>query len=355
MSPLAWTLAILGAPLLAIGAIALRLRAKERRRRSLLAEVEADLEKAGAAPLGRGHFRLGGRVVKVECSTNPLFSPRFTWRLAAYSETFHEFELRRGAPMPPEFEAFKPLLAAYDSAGKMFVECYAAGTRSAAGFVEDLRTLARLAALPISRTWRGGIFTIREGFERDVPAFHWRRDQRRKLPKDAHRWCVSYWQGDAYLNGGLVRLLHDLAGPARRFYFNLQPELDFLDHAYGPDPRHRPPLVETDSETLPVAADHYLDGEFMLSFFAANETPAGMVGASRYELHDRSIAVLPSVRFYARRLLDFEASWFGGEVEILSLEPLPVRETLAEVAAELGAQVMEIDRRFHKRIVVPRD
>jgi hypothetical protein len=355
MPALVAVLILLGLPLIAIAVVVLRLCAKQRLRAGFLESLDADLGLAGAERIGRGHYRLDGRVVRVQCSTNPLFSRDFTWRLSAYSDTFHEFELRPDSPVPSEFEAFKPLLAGMHSAGKMFVECYAAGPRPAAGFLETLRLLAKLAALPVAKTWRGGVFTIREGFERDVPPFHWRHDQRRKLPKETRRWCVSCWQGDAYLNGGLVRLLHALAAPARKFYFTLQPELDFLDHAYGPDPRHRPPLVEADSETLPVAADHYLDGEFMLSFFAGADPPAGVVGATRYEVHDRSLGELPRVRFYARRLLDFEAAWYGGEVEILSLEALPLRETLATVAAEFGAQVLEIDRRFHKRLVVPRE
>ena len=55
----------------------------------------------------------------------------------------------------------------------------------------------------------------------------------------------------------------------------------------------------------------------------------------------------------ARRLYDDEFSWFSGEYEIISVMPLDVRGTISRIATEIGAQVMDIDRRFHKRLVVP--
>jgi hypothetical protein len=95
----------------------LRLRAKERRLDAYLAEAREDLRAAGAEPLGEGFFRWNDRAGKVEGSTNPLFGRGFSVRVAAWSDTIHEVELRRGRPVPAEFERFKPLLQRWDSAG----------------------------------------------------------------------------------------------------------------------------------------------------------------------------------------------------------------------------------------------
>jgi hypothetical protein len=73
----------------------------------------------------------------------------------------------------------------------------------------------------------------------------------------------------------------------------------------------------------------------------------------KIQFHDAAIKALRKCDFYARRLYDDEFSWFSGEYEIVSAYPLDVRCVLAKIATEIGAQVMDIDRRFHKRIVVP--
>lgn len=354
MLPLIALVLMVGLPLLATAVVMLRIRAKERGRDSRLEALAADLRQRGAEPLGDGHYRLKGRVVKVECSTNPLFSSAFTWRLSAYSNTVHEFELKRGKPVAPEFEAFMPLLERWDSAGKMFVECYAAGPSL---HLDDLQKLQELAALPLSKSCRGGTFTIREGFERDVPQWHWRHDQRRSLIQGTQRWCVSYWKGDPYLNPGLLRLFEELAAGNRMFYLSDAEDLSFLEHAFDRrDFGCWGALVEVKSPVVALAADLHLDGAFMGGLFAADDLPPGFDGKiPRYRFHDEALRAVRWVRFYVRRLMDGEASWYGGEYEILSLQPLDVRGAVAKVAAEFGAQVMELDRRFHKRIVVPLD
>ncbi len=180
-------------PALIGAAIALRLRAKGRRLEAYLAAVREDLRAAGAEPLGEGFFRWNGRGGKIEASTNPLFGAGFTVRLAAWSGTIHEMELRRGRPVPAEFEAFKPLLQRWDSAGKMYIDCYAAGVTSDPKVSADFKTLIDLSTLPLSKPCRGGIFTYREGFEEKVPQWHWRHDQRPRLPRTpgSSRCCGS--------------------------------------------------------------------------------------------------------------------------------------------------------------------
>src|SRR6185436_11846842 len=105
---------------------------------------------------------------------------------------------------------------------------------------------------------------------------------------------------------------------------------------------------------LPVAADLHSDGEFFGGLLVARELPPGFEKKlPRIRFHDAAINAFRKVDFYARRLYDDEFSWFSGEYEIVSVAPLDVRGALSRIATEIGAQVMDIDRRFHKRIVVP--
>ena len=76
-----------------------------------------------------------------------------------------------------------------------------------------------------------------------------------------------------------------------------------------------------------------------------------LIGAG--DLGAQAIQAFRKCDFYARRLFDDEFCWFSGEYEIVSAAPLDVRGTIARIASEIGAQVMDIDRRFHKRLVVP--
>lgn len=351
---LAVILLIVGLPAAVFGIVALRLRAKERARDAYLRAVTDRLRAAGFEPQGYGIYRTGGRTVKVEAGTNPLFLKPLSVRLAAYSPTVHEFELKRGRPVDPAFEPFRPLLRRWGSAGKMHVECYAAGVTTDPDVTEDLRHLLRLAELPLSQTWSGGIFTVREGFEEKVPQWHWRHDQRPRLPPGARRWCVSCWHGDPYLNGGLVRLFDALAGGKRRFYISDSEDLGFLDYAFGRKGiAIHGTLVELTDSTLALAADRYLDGQFFGGLLVADEIPPGWEDVKRYRFHDRAVDVLGQVDFYVRRLFDEEFAWYSGEYEIMSARPLEVRAALDKVAAEMGAQVLPIDRRFNKRIVAP--
>jgi hypothetical protein len=106
---------------------------------------------------------------------------------------------------------------------------------------------------------------------------------------------------------------------------------------------------------MPVAADLLTDGEFFGGLLVAKELPPGFESEQmpKVRFHDAAIKALRKCDFYARRLFDDEFAWYSGEYEIVSATPLDVRGVLAKVAAEVGGQVMDIDRRFHKRIVVP--
>jgi hypothetical protein len=349
-------LILVGLPALVAGALWLRLRAKEKLRDAYLDAARDDLRAAGAEPLGDGYFRWNGRGGKIEASTNPLLGRGLSVRLAAWSDTIHEFELHRGKPVPAEFERFKPLLSRWDSAGKMFIDCYAAGVTSDPHVSGDFKTLLELSALPLSKTWRGGTFTYREGFEAKVPQWHWRHDQRPKLPKDVNRFCFSYWQDGPLLNPVILRVLWELAGGGRKFFITNTEDLRFLDYGFG---RREiacwGALVELMKPEMPVAADLHTDGEFFGGLLVAKDVPPGfeMEQMPKIQFHDAAIKALRKCDFYARRLYDDEFSWFSGEYEIVSTYPLDVRGVLFKVAEEMGAQVMDIDRRFHKRLVVP--
>ena len=356
--PLAVTvlLALFVVPGLAGLVVWLRLRAKEKLLEGFLVEAREDLRGAGAEPLGEGFFRWNGRAGKVEASTNPLFGRGFSVRVAAWSDTIHEFELKRGRPVPAEVVQFKPLLERWDSAGKMFTECYAAGVTDDPRVSATFRSLLELSAAPLSKTWRGGTFTYREGFEPNVPQWHWRHDQRPRLPKDVKRYCYSYWQDGPLLNPVVMRVLWELSAASRRFFITPTQDLRFLEYGFSRSDLARwGALVELMKPDMPVAADLLTDGEFFGGLLAAKEPPSGFESEQmpKVQFHEAAIKVLRTCDFYARRLFDDECSWFSGEIEIVSAAPLDVRGVLAKVATEVGGQVMEIDRRFHKRIVVP--
>ncbi len=333
-----------------------QLKAKEKRLARYLEEARDELKSAGAEPLGDGLYRWNDRAGKIDASTNPLFRRGFSVRVASWSDTIHEVELQRGRPVPAEFERFKPLLERWDSAGKMVTECYAAGVTEDPRLSSTFRTLLDLSTLPLSKTWRGGTFTYREGFEDKVPQWHWRHDQRPKLPKDLKRYCFSYWQDSPLLNPVLLRVLWELSGSSHRYFITPVEDLRFLEFGFGRrEMACWGALVELMKPDMPVAADLLTDGEFFGGLLAAKELPPGFESEQmpKVQYHDAAIKVLRKVDFYARRLFDDEFAWFSGEYEIVSTSTLDVRGVLAKVAAEVGGQVMDIDRRFHKRIVVP--
>lgn len=349
-------LVLVGAPALVLAAVWLRLRFKEKHRDAYLDAVRRDLESSGVESLGGGMFRRGARAGKVEASTNPLFGRGFTVRVSAWSGTIHEVELQRGRAVPAEFDPFRPLLDRWESAGKMFTECYAAGVTEDPHVAGTFSSLLELSTLPVSKAYRGGTFTYREGFERDVPQWHWRHDQRPRLPKEVRRACFSYWQDGPLLNPIIMRVLWDLAGGNRKFFITHVRNLNFLEYGFEPQgvERHGS-LIELLHPDMPVAADLLTDGEFFSGMLVGRTIPAGFESDQlpRYRFHDVAAQTMPRCDFYARRLYDDEFSWFSGEYEIVSAGPLDLRGTVLKVAAEIGAQVMEIDRRFHKRIVVP--
>lgn len=346
---------LVGLPAAVIGVVWLRLRSKEKIRDAYLDAVREDLRAAGAEPMDGNAYRWNGRAGKVEASTNPLFGPGITVRLAAWSDTVHEFELKRGKPVAPEFESYAPLLSKWETAGKMFVECYAAGITTDPRVSADLKALLGLSAQPLSKTFSGGTFTYREGFEANVPQWHWRHDQRPRLPKDVKRYCFSYWQEGPLLNAVLLRVLWELAGDRRKFFITDVEDLAFLEHGFGAQVlKPAGTLVELSRSEVPLAADLHSDGEFFGGLLVAKDVPPGFEERlPRIGFHEAAIKAFRKVDFYSRRLYDDEFAWFSGEYEIVSSAPIDVRGTLSRIATEIGAQVMDIDRRFHKRIVVP--
>jgi hypothetical protein len=343
-------------PAAAILAVWVRLKWKERAMTAFSGEVQNVLTGSGWEPLGHGRYHRKRQNFKFELSTNPLLARGFTLRLAAGSSTLHDFELRRGMPVPEEFRAYAPLLERWASAGKMFTDCYAAGVVDRPPPAEDIERLAGLAEQPLERTFRGGTFTIREGFEKNVPQWHWRHDQRPKLPREARRFCVSYWTGSPLLNPPLVRLFTLLAEGQPMHYLSDAGDLSCLADAFGRQGiARRGALVELSNPAMPVAADLHLDGGFFGGLLVAKEPPGGFEagGMPRRLFHDAALKVMGRCVLYARRLWDDEFSWYSGEYEIVSTSPLDVRGTVAKLASEMGSQVLDIDRRFNKRIVQP--
>jgi hypothetical protein len=337
----------------------LRYRAKIRRMDRFYWEVQNSIRDAGFEPLGEGWLKKEQKAVRFTLHPNPLFRKGYTVRIGAFSDTLHEFELRRGRPVPPEFASFSPLLERWESCGKHDIECWAAKVTERGDVGPDAAKLWELARRPLSREHRGGTITFREGFESDCPQNHWRHDLRAKLPKNVRRFCVSYWQDGPLLTPPLARFLYDLAGESRKFVLSDTDDLRFLEYSFERrDIACWGALLELGKPELLAAADQHTDGGFFGGFFAARELPPGFEeegGIPKFRFHEAALKVYRKCDFYARRLFDDENSWFSGEYEILTAYPIDVRGAVARMAQSLGAQVLEIDRRFHKRLVKPLD
>ncbi len=368
MTKLLVLLFLVGLPAIAIGAIILRIRMKRVR-----AEGLAALLTAGHERLPHDCFRALGRVFRLQVDLNPLFSRDFGLRLSTFADTTLEFEIRAARNVPtktpqklagdpfyrrfvldtlaPE-ESVEHLLAVKETLARVFpsrwgayskYHCEVVLSANAATHesVElDLPALAALAAVPAARRPTGGTWTIREGWEPQLPAWHWRPDQRARLPEGVRRWCVSAWYDNAYLNLPLAKFLWSLAG----LRVVTLSDLWFLERAFGRPVPVSGNLVELTPE-MAVAADQWTDGEFFLGAV----TDGDFAGAIKFNVHDRAIGA----RVYVRRLFDDEFSWFSGEYEILSaaLTDREVRDAFGKAAEEAGAAVKEIERPFSFKLL----
>ena len=171
-----------------------------------------------------------------------------------------------------------------------------------------------------------------------------------------NRYCFSYWNDSPLLNPLILRVLWELSGDSRKFFISSTEDLRFLEYGFNRSDLARwGALLELKNPDMPVAADLLTDGEFFGGLLVAKELPEGFETEQmpKVRFHDTAINAFRKCDFYARRLFDDEFSWFSGEYEIVSARPLDVRGTLSRIATEIGGQVMDIDRRFNKRIVVP--
>lgn len=370
-------LCVVGLPLAVIGIVALRIRAKRRAVDALVDRLLAPYER-----LPHDCFRANGRVFRLVADTNPLFSRDASLRLSTFAPTTLELEIRAARNVPTKTpqkladdpyyrryvldapsadEAVAHLLAVKETVARILpsrwgayskIHCetvLSANKATHGDLAPDLPVLAALAAAPAAREPRGGTWTLRRGFEPHVPAWHWKPEQRARLPQRASRWCVSAWYDNAYLNRALARFLWSL-GDVR--VVTTENDLWFLEHAFG-----RPfPVRDLQVELAPdaaVAGDQWLDGE-LVGGLVAGAAPDAFARAIKFTLHDRSLDALNAgARFIARRLFDDEFSWFSGEYEIVSavLTDDDVASAFEKAADEFGAAVKEIDRPFSFKLL----
>lgn len=377
-----------GLPLLACVLLFWRIQSKRALCRTFLGAMAKKFGEAGAEAVGPDRYRFEGRVFRLEADINPLLSARMSLRLSTYCDTLHEFELKaaENVPLPripddpfysrfhldgrptPELleylravrETLEPVFPGrWTAFSKFFVEVILSGNRfdhrgwTADEVRADLRTLGSLASVPLARVSKGGIFTHRRAWEKDIPEWHWKPAQLNALPEGARRECVSYWRENSYLNDGLVQLFWRLAGGRRVFVLTDQRDLDFLEHAFGKGGTFHGSLFETSDPRYLAAADQMLDGEFFGGILVADDVPPGFEDVKRYRFHDAAVAALPGVHFYARRLFDDEFSWFSGEYEILStkLGEDEIRGALDALAFERRADLRDLDRRFSFKLI----
>lgn len=387
---------ILGIPAAASIAVALRIRSKRAARDRFLASLGPRLQGIGVEPFEEGRFRWQGRIFRFAADINPLFSSTFDLRLSTFCDSVLEFEIRRARNVPvllpeplradPLFrncaldapspdEPARYLAAVRDRLAACFPRRWAAFSKMQCELVlsanrfrpeswegnearGDLEALASMAAVPAWREPRGGTWTYRTGFEPRLAEWHWKPDQRARLPVGTQRRLVSAWVDNAYLNRPLVRLFRKLAGAGTSIWLTPAEDLSFLEEGFGRPAEVRGHLVELDPAEMAVAADQYLDGEFFAGLLVPipGEEAAvrdRLAHETRFRFHDAAIDLLPRLSFYARRLYDDEFSWFSGEYEIVSnhLEEGAVRAAIEETAKEFEATVKEIDRPFSFKLL----
>jgi hypothetical protein len=389
-------LLILGIPAVAALAVVLRIRTKRDARDRFLAALGPRLEAAGAESIEDGRIRWGGRTFRFAADINPLFSSSFDLRLSTFCDSVLEFEIRRArhAPValpeplrrdplfrgcaldaPSTAEPARHLSAVREKLAVSFPRRWAAFSKMHCELVlsanrfrpetwegadarADLEALASLAAVPAWREPRGGTWTYRTGFEPRIADWHWKPDQRSRLPEGTRRWLVSAWSDNAYLNRPLVRFFRKLAGSDRALWLTHVEGLSFLEEGFGRPAEVRGHLVDLEPPEMAVAADQYLDGEFFSGLLVPRSGEVEAVrrrfaAETRFRFHDAAIDVLPRLAFYARRLYDDEFSWFSGEYEILgaNLDEGAVRAALEETAKEFESTVKEIERPFSFKLL----
>lgn len=341
----------------------------------------------GAKEIGDGIYEFEGRRYQIEVEAPGLLGGPLGLTVALFTDRVHEFYIRRAGGLPthpmPQDEFYKdysmegrlsPALLQYfarpdvkqilqrvmpgrwKTFGKGFVILYFSDNEfplerlDAAELRLALKSLRHLDAA-IDDPLRGGAFTFRSGFEADLPPWHWSREAVHALPADITRAVVSYYHDNPYLNEGLVDFFYELAGSSRKFFVSHHESLDFLAHAFGLTLRGT--VLETDRRDASAAADQYLDGQFFEAMIAADSAlPESIASAPRHGLHDAAVRELANVKFYVRRLLDDEASWYNGEYEILSLH-LTAEEfaaVLEKLAVKYGAKIMPLERRFTLKV-----
>lgn len=368
-------LVMVAVPAAFLGLVVARIAVKRRKRDAFVERILAPYER-----LPHDCFRRRGRVFRLQADLNPLFGRGFGLRLSTFADTRLEFEIRAARNVPTKTpqrlkedpfyrrfvldapstdEAVEHLAAVRERLAPVFPSrwgAYAkvqtevvlsANTATDERLDGDVDALAELAAVPAARRPRGGTWTIREGFEADVPAWHWKREQRARFPSGLRRWCVSAWYDNAYLNEPLAEFLWSL-GPGR--VLTAEEDLWFLEHSFG-----RPmPVDGRLAELKPgeaVAGDQWLDGDLFGGFVVGAKADA-FRGAIKFSFHDRGIEALRSgAAVYARRLFDDEFSWFSGEYEVLAAEGVDVRGRFREIAERYHAEVKEINRPFSFKLL----
>lgn len=377
MKPLVAILFVVGLPTLAMLAVIVRIAVKRRRRDALVDRLLRGFER-----LPHDCFRVAGRVFRLQADLNPLFSSAFSLRLSTFVDKALECEIREARNVPTQTpqrlrddpfygrfvldapspdEAAEHLLAVKDILKLLVPERWkaysrfhceialSANTEMHASLAPDMAVLASLAVSPGERRPRGGTWTIREGFEERVPLWHWKPEQRARLPEGTRRWCVSAWYDNAYLNLPLARFFWRLGAGT---VVTMEDDLWFLEHGFGRRLRVEDHLVSLTPE-MAVAGDQWLDGELFQGYLAG-APPEALRGAIKLQFHDRAVSALAAgASVYVRRLWDDEFSWFSGEYEIVSaaLSDDAVRSAFDALAEECGAQVKRIERPFSFKLL----
>lgn len=358
--------------------VLLLVRAKERARRAFLARFDALAAEAGAEKIDDRTWRRAGRAFTFDAGISPLFEKSLSLRLALLAPGGFEFQLKRADNVPvsppprlaadPFYRAFavegmiRPELDDYllrpdvrralestlpgrwDAVSQFFVERVLFQNRlthdayTAADLARDLAALAALADAPLARIDRAGFFAFRHGFEPHPYPWHWTAERYAALPPGVTRACFAAYFDSPLLNDAALDALRRLAdGPLT--FLPAEPVADALTLAFG-------------SDVDPVAADGFMDGRYFGAAVAGSVPPA-VADAPAYLRHERALQHLGDVRFYARRLRDFENAWFTGEIEILStkFDAAAVESAVRAVAEKHGAALRRIEIPFTPKLL----
>lgn len=217
-----------------------------------------------------------------------------------------------------------------------------------------LKTLEALNLIELNHKPTGGFITVRTGFEKNIPPWHWKKEQINGLPADIQRVCFSFYDRNPYLNQLVVEIISILCGNRKSYYLTDYENPNVINYSFESSFEYENPLFSTEDLRGVISVDNYSDGKFFQGFIALdrNEASHFFKNAKRYQFDEIASKNIDKLYFYVKRLLDHEGAWYSGEYEIISLylTPKEIADALQTAAQNYDAKLLKIDAPFSPKI-----